>query len=86
MALDALGSSPDQAFFIGDSHHDIEAGRRAGVTTVAVTWGPFSREKLAASKPDHWLEEPRGIFELCRAAGCFCRVFGIRRRYAHLLP
>jgi pyrophosphatase PpaX len=64
MALDALGSSPDEALFIGDSHHDIEAGRRAGVTTVAVTWGPFSREKLAAAKPDHWLEEPRGIFEL----------------------
>ena len=64
MALDALGSSPGEALFIGDSHHDIEAGRRAGVTTVAVTWGPFSREELAAAKPDHWLEEPRDIFEL----------------------
>jgi phosphoglycolate phosphatase-like HAD superfamily hydrolase len=31
---------------------------------VAVTWGPFSREKLAAAKPDHWLEEPRDIFGL----------------------
>jgi phosphoglycolate phosphatase-like HAD superfamily hydrolase len=49
MALDALGSSPDQAFFIGDSHDDIEAGRRAGVTTVAVTWGPFSPEKQTAT-------------------------------------
>jgi len=64
MALDALGSSPEEAFFIGDSHHDIEAGRRAGVTTVAVSWGPFSREKLSAANPDHWLEEPHGIFEL----------------------
>jgi pyrophosphatase PpaX len=64
MALDALGSSPEEALFIGDSHHDIEAGRRAGVTTVAVSWGPFSREKLSAANPDHWLEEPHGIFEL----------------------
>ncbi len=64
MALDALDSSPDKALFIGDSHHDIEAGRRAGVTTVAVTWGPFTREKLAAAKPDHWLEEPQQIFDL----------------------
>ncbi|MBW1760788.1 MAG: HAD-IA family hydrolase [Deltaproteobacteria bacterium] len=64
MALDALGSSPDDALFIGDSHHDIEAGRRAGVTTVAVTWGPLPRERLASAKPDHWLEEPRQLFEL----------------------
>ena len=64
MALDALDSSPDEALFIGDSHHDIEAGRRAGVTTVAVTWGPFTREKLAAAEPDHWLEEPEQLFEL----------------------
>ena len=64
MALDALDSSPGEAFFIGDSHHDIEAGRRAGVTTVAVAWGPLQRENLAAAKPDHWLEEPRQLFEL----------------------
>ena len=64
MALDALDSSPGEAFFIGDSHHDIEAGRRAGVTTVAVAWGPLPREHLAAAEPDHWLEEPRQLFEL----------------------
>jgi pyrophosphatase PpaX len=64
MALDALDSSPGEALFIGDSHHDIEAGRRAGVTTVAVTWGPLRRENLATAEPDHWLEEPRQLFEL----------------------
>ena len=64
MALDLLDSTPDEALFIGDSHHDIEAGRRAGVATVAVTWGPLPREKLAAAKPDHWLDDPRKLFEL----------------------
>jgi pyrophosphatase PpaX len=64
MALDALDSAPDEALFIGDSHHDIEAGRRAGVTTVAVTWGPLPRQKLATAEPDHWLDEPRKLFEL----------------------
>ncbi len=64
MALDALESLPDEALFIGDSHHDIESGRRAGVTTVAVTWGAFTREKLASAEPDHWLEEPQQVFEL----------------------
>jgi len=64
MALEALGASPEQTLFIGDSIHDIEAGKRAGVTTVAVTWGPFARETLAAAEPDHWLEEPAGLFDL----------------------
>jgi len=64
MALDALDSAPGETLFIGDSHHDIEAGRRAGVTTVAVSWGPLPREKLASAKPDHWLEEPRQLLEL----------------------
>ncbi len=64
VALDALGAPPEQAFFIGDTLHDIESGKRAGVTTVAVTWGPFARETLAEGKPDHWLEEPAQIFDL----------------------
>jgi len=64
MALRALGASPEEALFIGDSPHDIEAGKRAGVTTVAVSWGPFPRETLATEDPDHWLDEPAHIFDL----------------------
>lgn len=64
MALEALGASAADAFFVGDSPHDIEAGNQAGVSTVAVAWGPFSRETLEAAKPDHWLDEPNDIFDL----------------------
>lgn len=64
MALRALGASPEDALFIGDSLHDIEAGKRAGVTTVAVAWGPFPREALEAGEPDHWLEEPGHVLDL----------------------
>ena len=64
MALQALGASPEDALFVGDSPHDIEAGKRAGVTTVAVAWGPFPRETLEGGEPDHWLEEPADIFDL----------------------
>ncbi len=63
-ALDALAASPEETMFIGDSPHDIEAGKRAGVTTVAVTWGPFARETLAAGEPDLWLEEPIHLLDL----------------------
>ena len=56
VALERLGLSPDSAAFVGDSPHDMSAGRAAGVTTVAALWGPFSREQLAASEPDYYIE------------------------------
>ena len=51
-ALALLGSAPADAIFVGDSPHDIESGRSAGVYTVGVTWGAGSRAEMAASAPD----------------------------------
>jgi pyrophosphatase PpaX len=56
IALDRLGIAPEAATFVGDSPHDMAAGRAAGVTTVAALWGPFSRPQLAPSEPDHYIE------------------------------
>ncbi len=54
LALERLGSvAPDRAVFVGDSTHDMRAGRAAGVRTAAVLWGPFTREALAPTAPDH---------------------------------
>ncbi len=55
-ALDRLGLSREAAAFVGDSPHDMNAGRAAGVTTIAALWGPFSRAQLAASEPDYYIE------------------------------
>lgn len=63
-ALDALDAPPEDAYFVGDSEHDIEAGRGAGVDTVAVGWGPFPREKLEAARPSHWIERPEQLFDI----------------------
>lgn len=52
-ALSALGHDPGEAVMVGDSPADVEAGRRAGTVTVAVTWGYRRRERLAESGPDH---------------------------------
>jgi pyrophosphatase PpaX len=54
-ALAVLGESPASTLFVGDSPHDIAAGRNAGTTTAACLWGPFSRQQLAVEHPDHWL-------------------------------
>lgn len=63
-ALAALDARPEDAVFIGDSEHDIEAGRGAGVDTAAVSWGPFSRETLEAAGPSHWIDSPDQVLEL----------------------
>jgi pyrophosphatase PpaX len=54
-ALDRLGLPPEAAAFVGDSPHDMAAGRAAGVTTVAALWGPFTRAQLASSEPDYYI-------------------------------
>ncbi len=42
----------DETIFIGDSNHEIEAGKNAEVKTGAVTWGFSSKERLEALKSD----------------------------------
>lgn len=61
LALARLGASPDGAVFIGDSPHDIAAGRAAGVRTIAALWGACGRETLSAAQPDIYLEDIRAL-------------------------
>jgi pyrophosphatase PpaX len=58
IALDRLGAPADGAVYVGDSVHDMECGRGAGVATAAVLWGPFTQQDLVATRPDYWLENP----------------------------
>ncbi|HGY91452.1 MAG TPA: NUDIX domain-containing protein [Planctomycetes bacterium] len=46
----------DRTLFIGDTAHDIEVGRIAGVRTAAALWGYAPREMLEAEAPDDLLE------------------------------
>lgn len=55
LALARLGvaGGPNVAM-IGDSTLDLEAGRRAGLRTVAVGWSALDPGVLAAQAPDYW--------------------------------
>ena len=55
LALTRLDISASRAVFVGDSPHDMHAGRAAHVATAAATWGPFSRDELAPGQPTFWL-------------------------------
>ena len=63
-ALERLGVDAAGALFVGDSPHDIRAGRAAGVRTAAVLWGPFPEHTLARESPHHWLAEPERIGDI----------------------
>ena len=54
-ALDQMQLTPDRALFVGDSTHDMHAGKAAGVRTAAATWGPFSSKELRPTQPTFWL-------------------------------
>jgi len=61
-ALELCGElDPSRAVYVGDSIHDMQSGRAAGVTTAAVLWGPNSRETLQETNPDLWLVKPAEI-------------------------
>lgn len=56
-ALRATGGRAAGGIFVGDSVHDMEAGRAAGTRTAAALWGPYGRDALARAEPDHWLRD-----------------------------
>jgi HAD superfamily hydrolase (TIGR01509 family) len=50
----------DETVFIGDSNHEVEAGKKANIKTIAVTWGFSTEKNLIATNPDflvHNLDE-----------------------------
>ncbi|WP_044338300.1 pyrophosphatase PpaX [Rossellomorea aquimaris] len=63
-ALVALGSSPGEAIMIGDNHHDILAGKNAGVLTAGVAWSAKGREHLAHYEPDFMLDNMKDLLKI----------------------
>jgi HAD superfamily hydrolase (TIGR01549 family) len=55
-ALQALNAKPKECLFVGDSPADLEAARRAGVQSCAVTYGYGKREDLARWSPNYWID------------------------------
>lgn len=56
--LSRMGGVASRAVYVGDSTHDLHAGRAAGARTGAVSWGPFPRADLVACRPDWFFETP----------------------------
>lgn len=63
-ALERLGARADETLFVGDSPHDVAAGRAAGTRTAAALWGPFPRRALEDAAPDALLSAQDEVLRL----------------------
>jgi pyrophosphatase PpaX len=64
LAAARAGLTPADVVYVGDSIHDVAAGRAAGMRTVSVLWGPFDRTVLERAGPDHIVERPEDLVAL----------------------
>lgn len=60
--ISKLDASPEQSIIVGDSTFDIEAGKKAGIKTVAVTYGYRPREFLTGA--DYIIDDIRELIPL----------------------
>lgn len=58
-----LGMAPSEILFIGDSVYDVITGKRAGMCSVAVSWGYQSTDRLKAESPAFIAQTPYDIIE-----------------------
>ncbi|WP_161974900.1 HAD family hydrolase [Bacillus timonensis] len=61
-----LGVSPKNIISIGDSINDIIATKRAGMTSVGVTWGESARLELIETVPDYIVNNAMELISLLR--------------------
>jgi pyrophosphatase PpaX len=64
VALRRLAIDAGEALFVGDSPHDVAAGRAAGARTAAALWGPFPRQALDRAAPDVLLRRQEDVLDL----------------------
>jgi phosphoglycolate phosphatase len=61
-----LGLAPEHCWYVGDDLRDVEAGRAAGMVTVACSWGYCGEIPLATWGADYLLETPQHLLQLLR--------------------
>jgi N-acetyl-D-muramate 6-phosphate phosphatase len=65
-----IGCEPAECVYVGDDLRDVQAGRAAGIATVAAAWG-YLGEGEAAERwgADHVLQDPIALLPLLKPAG-----------------
>lgn len=61
-----LNLAPEQCWYVGDDLRDIQAGRAAGMPTVACAWGYCGAVEPQHWNADHLLATPQALLDLLR--------------------
>lgn len=62
-----LGVNPEHCWYVGDDQRDVEAGRAAGMVTVACNWGYCGAVEPSTWGADYLLDTPTDLLETLRA-------------------
>ena len=63
-AMEALGVSAENAYYVGDSEVDVLTARNAGLPCLSVTWGFRTVDQLLAAGATDLIHSPEEL--LCR--------------------
>ncbi|MFZ5611300.1 haloacid dehalogenase [Desulforamulus profundi] len=66
-ALELMQAPVETAAYMGDSPFDILAAKRAGVTSIGVTWGMSERDELLRREPDRILQQWEDLIPILEA-------------------
>ncbi|MDO8266061.1 MAG: HAD-IA family hydrolase [Candidatus Saccharibacteria bacterium] len=55
---------PEETVYIGDEDRDIEAAKKAGLKSIAVTWGFNSEKLLQSTQPNYVINSPKELLEI----------------------
>jgi phosphoglycolate phosphatase len=62
-----LGIAPEECWYVGDDQRDVEAGRAAGMVTVACNWGYCGNIEPSSWGADYLLDTPTDLLETLRS-------------------
>jgi 2-phosphoglycolate phosphatase len=62
-----LGIAPEHCWYVGDDQRDVEAGRAAGMQTVACAWGYCGTVEPSTWGADYLLDTPTDLLDTLRA-------------------
>jgi pyrophosphatase PpaX len=66
--LSRINVGPSDALMVGDAIDDIQAGKNAGTTTAAVTYGIGLRELLVSEQPDYIFDSLNDVVAVATSA------------------
>ena len=67
-AAKRLGLAPEECWYVGDDLRDVQAGRAAGMATVAAAWGYCGHAEPATWEADVIAETPLDVLALIQKA------------------